>query len=373
MRAAEAAGLDPDDIARRALENRSLTGARDLAAVIDARIRRDTGALIPAQWRPWSAQVPHAPDPERQQYLHDLAAAMDARKERIGEFVAETTPAWAVNALGPVPNDPLDHLEWQQRAAHIGAYRELYGWEHETDPIGLEPTGDAPEKRAAWHAARSAMTRTDEAAVASHPDHRLHLIRDTYQAETRWAPQFPGDRLRAMRGAIIDTAATTARSIAEAHAAHARGDHEVAAKHEALADSARQAGEWYRQQAAIDELTIDNYRAWSRVTAGSRHLAVLADSELRRRHPDITLEPLRSIEPESADADLPVIPATEAEAAALAEQATQARFKFLELLEERQGVLVPAEDHQWQPEGEAWPAAWPTRDRDAVLQPRNPK
>jgi hypothetical protein len=373
MRAAEAAGLDAEEVARRALEDRSLAGARDIAAVIDSRIRRDIGALVSAQWRSWSEQVPFAPEADRQQYLHDLAVAMDARKERIGEFAAETSPAWAVNSLGPAPEDPLDRLEWQQRAAHIGAYRELYGWDHESDPIGMEPTGDAPEKRAAWHAAWAAVTRTDEASVADHPDRRLHFMRDTYEAETRWAPQFPGERLRTLRGAIIDTAATVARSTAEANAARDRGDNELSGKHAALADSARQAGEWYHKQAEIDEIALDDYRAWSRVTAGSRHLAVLADSELRRRHPDMDLEPLRSAEPESSDAELPAIPATEAEAAALAEQAAQARAEFLERLEERQGVLVPAEDPDLQPEDEAWPAAWPSRDRDAVLQPPKPE
>jgi hypothetical protein len=272
-----------------------------------------------------------------------------------------------------VPADPLDRLEWQQRAAHIGAYREMYGWDHESDPIGMEPSGDTPEKRAAWHAAWSAITHTDRARVADHPDDRLHLIRDTYEAETRWAPQFPGERLRALRGAIIDTAAAVARSKAEADTARERGEHELAARHEALGDSARQAGEWYRQQAAVDEITLDDYRAWSRVTAGSRHLAVLADSELRRRHPDTDLEPLRSAEPEPASGILPAIPASEADAAALAEQVAQARADFMERLEERQGVVIPAVDPDWQHEGEAWPAAWPARDRDAVLQPPKPE
>jgi hypothetical protein len=64
---------------------------------------------------------------------------------------------------------------------------------------------------AAW----AAVTRTDQVTVAGHPDSRLHLIRDTYRAETNWAPQYPGERLRALRGAVIDTAATAARSDAE--------------------------------------------------------------------------------------------------------------------------------------------------------------
>jgi len=52
MRAAESAGLDARDVARQALDGRTLEGARDVAAVIDARIRRETGALVPSPWRP---------------------------------------------------------------------------------------------------------------------------------------------------------------------------------------------------------------------------------------------------------------------------------------------------------------------------------
>ena len=39
---------------------------------------------------------------------------------------------------------------------------------------------------------------------------------------------------------------------------------------------------------------------WEQATAASRHLAIAADAELRRRHPDQTIEPLRSAEPAPA-------------------------------------------------------------------------
>jgi hypothetical protein len=58
LRQAEAAGLDARDVARRAIEHRPLDGTRDLAAVLDARIRRDHPVMVPAQWRPWAEQVP---------------------------------------------------------------------------------------------------------------------------------------------------------------------------------------------------------------------------------------------------------------------------------------------------------------------------
>jgi hypothetical protein len=29
----------------------------------------------------------------------------------------------------------------------------MYGWDHETDAIGMEPARDTPDKRPAWHTA----------------------------------------------------------------------------------------------------------------------------------------------------------------------------------------------------------------------------
>ena len=48
LRAAELAGLDPAQVLAAAIGERDLAGARDLAAVIDARIRYRTGTLVPA-------------------------------------------------------------------------------------------------------------------------------------------------------------------------------------------------------------------------------------------------------------------------------------------------------------------------------------
>jgi hypothetical protein len=41
---------------------------------------------------------------------------------------------------------------------------------------------------------------------------------------------------------------------------------------------------------------MEDRRAWDQLTVGARRLAVAADSELRRRHPDQPIEPLRSAE-----------------------------------------------------------------------------
>lgn len=47
LRAAELAGLDPSQALAEAIGERSLTGARDVPSVIDARLRHRTGSLTP--------------------------------------------------------------------------------------------------------------------------------------------------------------------------------------------------------------------------------------------------------------------------------------------------------------------------------------
>ena len=189
MRGAELAGLDAGQVLADAIAERDLAGSRDVPSVVDARIRYRLGSLVPLPAGPWSAQVPGIADPERRAYAAQIAALMDARKDRIGEHAAEHALPWAVAALGPVPEHPLDRLDWQKRAAAIGAWRELSGYDHPTDPIGPEPAAAAPDMRAAWHEALAALGPADGPDVRGMPDGRLLHLRDTYPIETAWAPQ----------------------------------------------------------------------------------------------------------------------------------------------------------------------------------------
>jgi TrwC relaxase/AAA domain len=370
LRGAEAAGLDAREVLRRAIECRSLAGVRDLASVLDSRIRRENGAMIPAAARTWTEQVPQCGG-ERQRYLEQIAQAMDERKERLGEFAAETSPAWATAALGEVPADPVDRLQWQQRASQIGAYRELYGWDHETEPCGPEPAGDSPEKRAAWHAAYGAMTRTDEAAMSALPDGTLHHMMATYESETAWLPQYVGGELRQVRQARNDMTMAAIKADAEAALARREGDADRASRHEALGRSARAAGVFYAQREELDARLMEDRSEALRLTEGPRHLAVMAYSEVRRRHPDMKLEPLRSAEPEPAPDELPAV--TDERTAAEHAAAVAARREAVRAaIEGRKGVMVPAEDPDYGYEGEAWPA-YRRPDRNAVLQPPKPE
>ena len=126
---------------------RDLAGARDIAAVLDARIRPRVDPLLPRPQGPWAERVPQQPDLEHRAYLAEVAVMMDDRKQRLGQHAAKTMPAWALTALGAVPEDAAARQDWERNASSIAAYREMYGYDHPGDPLGPEPTQDTPEKR----------------------------------------------------------------------------------------------------------------------------------------------------------------------------------------------------------------------------------
>jgi hypothetical protein len=270
-----------------------------------------------------------------------------------------------------VPDEPGERLDWQQRASAIGAYRELYGVEDQADPIGPEPAGSSPEQRAAWHAGFVALTRTDTVDVRALPEASLWHMRDTYKAETEWAPPHVGRQLRGVRLAAEEARQLAIRSQAEAQAAI---DPETAERHTRMAASAGALQEAYRRIEGNLSEAMDDRRAWEQITAGPRRLAVAADSELRRRNPDKPIEPLRSAEPCPPEGDeISKLPdaAESAEPPEWVTKLAEQRRAFQEKLAERQNVMVPDEDPDYGFLGQAWP--WQERDPDAILQPPKPE
>jgi conjugative relaxase-like TrwC/TraI family protein len=377
MRAAELAGLDAAGALADAIGERDLAGARDLAAVIDARLRYRTGHLVPAPAGPWSSQVPPIADPERRAWLTEIAALMDARKDRIGEHAAEHSLPWAINALGPVPDHPLSRLDWQQRAASVGAWRELSGHCDPADPIGPEPAAAAPDLRAVWHEALAALGPADGPDVRGMPDGRLLHLRDTYPIETAWAPQWVGNELRQVRAAAREARLAGLRAAAEAAAAENRGDSGGAACQQELAASFHALHEAYRQREDVFAATMADRADWDAATRAQRHLAVAADAELRRRHPGQRYAPLRSAEPD---------PATETQRGELTLTTDEppgemgqwitdlaaAHRTFADRLADRQSLTVPSEDPRYGDLGQAFPP-WPRPASDAILQPPKPE
>ena len=373
LRTAELAGLNASQVLADAVGERDLVGARDIAAVIDARIRRRTGTLVPLQAPAWSAQRTGIADPERRAYAEQVAALMDARKERIGEHAASSTVSWAVSALGPVPEDPLARLEWQQRAASVGAYRELSGFSQPTDPIGPEPVSGSPELRAAWHEALAALGPADGHDVRGMPDGLLLHLRDTYPVETAWAPPWVGDQLRQVRAGARDARLAALRATAEAGLARRDGKHGQARQQQALAASYQAMHHAYRQHETAFAATMADRTEWERATRRQRQLAVSADAELRRRHPDQRWPPLRSAEPRlsAQAADLTLAQNTEEAGQRIRDLAAQHR-EFAGKLAERQSPIIPAEDPDSQAFSPAFPA-WAQPGKDAILQPPEPQ
>jgi len=297
LHAAELAGLDPAEILRTAIASRDLAGSRDIASVIDARIRPRVCPLLPQPRGSWTGRVPRLPDPGRQAYLTQIAAMLDDRTRRLGRYTAQTAPAWATQALGPVPAAPAARRNWEHKAAPIAAYRETYGSDHPGDPIGPEPSQQAPDQRAAWHKAFAALSPANGPDARALSDGRLWLLRDTYAAETAWAPRHTGKDLRLSRLAAIDADLGAIRADAETAAASKAGDHARAARHEHLAASYRALRDFYQQREQAFARAMDDRRKWEQATAQARQLAIAADAELRRRHPNRKIEPLRSAEP----------------------------------------------------------------------------
>ena len=377
MRAAELAGLDAGQVLSAAISERDLAGARDVPSVIDARMRHRIGSVVPLPAGPWAAQIPDIPDPDRREFAAQIAAMMDARKDRIGEHAAGNALPWAVTALGPVPEHPLDRLDWRRRASSIGAYRELSGYAHPAEPIGPEPVAAAPDTRAAWHEAFAALGPAGGPDVRGLPDGMLLHLRDTYPIETAWAPRWVGDELRQVRTGAAGARLAAIRAEAEAKAADGCGQDEAAARHRVLAASYRALHDAYRDREAVFAAVMEDRAEWDAATRAQRHLAIASDAELRRRRPGQRFAPLRSAEPQ---------PATDAQRAELTLTAegqireispwikdlAAGRRAFADRLADRQSLMIPAEDPDYGDLGQAFPA-WTGADKDAILQPPKPE
>jgi conjugative relaxase-like TrwC/TraI family protein len=377
MRSAELVGADPGAVVRQAVRSRDLNGARDIPAVIDARMRPSVNAMAPQPAGRWADRVPQAADPEIRDYLGKVATLMDERRDRIGQHAVEHQPAWAMKALGPVPGDPGERDRWRERASAIGAYRELFGHDDDRQPIGPEPIADHPDKRALWHEAWQALGPADGTDLRERTDGSLWLIRDQYQAETAWAPRHVGRELGHVRAGAEDARLRVIRSQAEAEVARKTGDGDLAARHEQQADSSRLQESSYRMQETILAGLMDDRRAWEAATEPQRRLAVAADTELRRRNPQMRIEQLRSAEPDQVtdeqQAELDALPEEqhEYEPPAWVRELAGARTAFSEKIAERHSVMEPDEDPDYEDLGQAFPS-WEQADREAVLQPPKP-
>jgi TrwC relaxase/AAA domain len=289
LREAEAAGLDGAAAVRRAVASGPFTDAGSVARVLDWRIRQLTDGMPALAAGSWMSQVPQTGDPDTDRYAAELAEAMTDRQRRLGEHAAEHPPAWA-HALGPVPEHPLDRAAWEHKAGQVAAYREMWGWTHPAEPIGPRPGPHSPEARGSWQAAAEALGR-QPGDLSEHSDGQLWAWRSSFAREMAWAPRYQGEELAMVRGEIRR---------AQVDADRARRDAQAADTDEArqrLAERATVAERWEQMTRDVaDRLAEvqDGYDAWEAATGPTRDRAVTADAELRRRHPDTRIEPLRA-------------------------------------------------------------------------------
>ncbi len=209
------------------------------------------------------------------------------------------------------------------------------------------------------------------------PDGRLWLLRDAYTAETAWAPHHVGKELRLARlgAATVDQGAI--RATAETQAARKAANHDRAGRHETLAASYRALHDLYQQRERTLAQTMADRQEWEHATARSRHLAIAADAELRRRHPDQKIEPLRSAEPAPvSDAERgqlhPAPDSNLTETAAWIRELAAQRRTFREKMNERQRLMKPGKDPDWTGLGEGLTSWWVPHP-NAILQPPKPE
>ena len=274
---------------RQAITARSLTGARNIARVLDSRVRRLTGHRPPAGQRTRTSRVPVTGSPDLNRYLTELAQAMDDRARRIGEHAAATRPAWAIHALGDLPADLARQAGWQERAARIGAYRELYGHDSQADPIGPAPALTSPEAWADWHTASTALHKVSGIDLRDVPDNRLRLRRAGYERELAWAPPNVAEELRLAR---LQARTAWENATRASHGADAATDPAITARQQNLATI------WHamhtRAASLAEELAAaqETRRQWAALTEPTRHMALAADVGLRHRHPEAKLTPI---------------------------------------------------------------------------------
>ena len=212
---------------------------------------------------------------------------MDARNDRIGEHAAEHARPGRSPPSARSPATRLDRLDWQHQAASIGAYRELSGYDHPADPIGPEPSRGrpGPAGRLARGPRRPRPGRRPRRPRPC-PTAGCCMLRDTYAARDRLGTP-PSSATNSARSALGARNAHLAaiRAAAEADAARKAGDHDRARRHETLAASYQALHDHYRQREPSSP-RHGRPADWEHATAVQRHLAIAADAELRRRHPD---------------------------------------------------------------------------------------
>ncbi|WP_330294093.1 MobF family relaxase [Streptomyces sp. NBC_00576] len=352
LREAELAGHDGQRVLQNAITCASMTSPKPdtVAGLINWRIERELENRQPENepaGHSWVGRTPEIPGIEGQ-VAREMAEAMDARRDVLGERLCEEPPEWAVRHLGPVPDDVLERAEWARRAGTVEGYRELYNLDAPNTAIGRLPAKGAVEQRAAWEAAHSALGRTeDQETLARTSDAALREMVNRYEREKSWAPTYMGEELSEARQMVLryEEKAILAQADADQCTDDAeRADLEAQAR--GYEDLVSNLSERVEVMEEVDEARS----AWYEETAPAREAAEAARDELDRRGHDDQVQARQ-------DAD-------EAEQQ---DQKLDEQFDE-ELVTEPQYDLDQAPELDWEIEGETLDQAPDVRD-EAELAP----
>jgi hypothetical protein len=246
-------------------------------------------ADVPESWRPW---------------LEAHAEAADDRRSVLGEQVAANRDQWAVEVLGPVPEDPVARLEWEDKAGTAAAVRELLGHDDPTDALGDAPPAGLPEKNAMWRAGHAALGLT--AAGPAEREASEGLLRCQVAAQEReekWAPAYVGHELEAVSLAEARAQETATVLGAKADALATEDPQRAAVLREEALLAAGQLAAMQGQRAALENSDRDRAK-WTSANAATKDRAEAARDELAARGIDLANPPDRTTAAEWVQAHL---------------------------------------------------------------------
>jgi hypothetical protein len=270
LRAHELAGRNPDQVLVDAVTERSLDGAREPAQTLYWRVSgRGSGVDLKPHLDTYTGMVPAGLDEATTARLTALAEAADERRTELGARCSADPPVWALNTLGPIPDDVLAAHDWERAAGLAAAARELTGWTDEHAALGPTPAASSAEHRAAWRAAHDALGVTESASEAHElPDGALRARIAAAERVRDWAPAYTnthqGDSARATTTSHADAtlwaaAAEVSTDPAEqATLAQAARDAEHGAEHHtAQADQFEHIHDVHAQYLADNAVTLE--------------------------------------------------------------------------------------------------------------------
>ncbi|PZS39949.1 MAG: TrwC relaxase [Pseudonocardiales bacterium] len=286
LRRAELAGHDPTTVLRNAVTERDLATAESPSQALYSRIANSLDGQLDPKVASYTDLLPKNIDHTYLEWGQRRAEAADDRRRELGELAAEECPQWAVQTLGPPPDDPIARAEWEHKAGWGASYRELTGREDLGDALGSAPSSNVPELHSLWRAAHSAMdlpgvTPVEQEASAG----LLRIWVHAWERERLWAPIYAADKL-----AAATQAAQRAQDDAAIWRARAENttDPTEAATLRAEADKATAQVESLTQR--VTELTLadDIQVRYYTATAATRDAAQRARVELGIRGVDLT-------------------------------------------------------------------------------------